>query len=100
MVETARASLAGVAALDAGVAVGFGGHIGEVVQGNIGTPNRLDFTVMGPAVNLASRLEGLCKPLQADAVFSESVAAGTEGLRPAGRHAVKGVADPVATFTL
>lgn len=100
MVETARASLAGVAALDAGVAVGFGGHIGEVVQGNIGTPNRLDFTVMGPAVNLASRLEGLCKPLQADAVFSESVAAGTEGLRPAGRHAVKGVADPVTTFTL
>lgn len=100
MVETARASLEGVASLDAGVAIGFGAHIGEVLQGNIGTPNRLDFTVMGPAVNLASRLEGLCKPLQANAVFSETVATEAPGLVPAGSHVVKGVAEPVAAFVL
>jgi len=100
MVETARTALAGVAALDSGVQIGFGGHIGEVVQGNIGTPERLDFTVMGPAVNLASRLEGLCKPLKADAVFSDTVALEELGLVPAGPQSVKGVAAPVEAFTL
>ena len=100
MVETARESLAGVEALDCDIHIGFGGHIGEVVQGNIGTPNRLDFTVMGSAVNLASRLESLCKTLNADAVFSDTVALEGLGLVPAGPQSVKGVAEPVETFTL
>ena len=100
MVDTARESIAGVAALDSGVQVGFGGHIGEVVQGNIGTPVRLDFTVMGPAVNLANRLEGLCKPLQVAAVFSDAVAVADLGLHAAGPQTVKGVATPVQVFTL
>lgn len=54
--------------------IGVGLHIGEVSYGNIGTPDRLDFTVMGPAVNLASRLESLNKPLNMSIIFSESVA--------------------------
>lgn len=100
MVEAARAAVAGVAALDDGLQVGFGGHIGEVVQGNIGTPARLDFTVMGAAVNLASRLEGLCRPLGVSAVFSDAVAVHAGGLVPAGSHMLKGVDAAVPAHVL
>ena len=102
MVETSRASLAGIAELDHPVGLGFGGHIGRVVQGNIGTPKRLDFTVMGPAVNLASRLEGLSRPLGVGAVFSEAVAGATDGLglQSMGIQRVKGVEDAVAIWVL
>ena len=51
-------------------------------------------------MNLASRLEGLCKPLGVEAVFSETVAAHTTELTAAGSHSVKGVADPVQTYVL
>ena len=54
--------------------VGFGCHIGKVVYGNIGTPTRLDFTVMGPAVNLASRLESLTKAVGVSNLFSKKTA--------------------------
>jgi adenylate cyclase len=101
MVQTACAALAAVTSLPGGTQIGFGCHLGQVVQGNIGTPTRLDYTVMGPAVNLASRLESLCKVLGADAVFSASVAeAATLPLHAAGQHPVKGVAEPVAAFVL
>lgn len=48
---------AGQAAIDFGIAL----HVGEVTYGNVGGLDRLDFTVIGPAVNLATRIEGLCK---------------------------------------
>jgi hypothetical protein len=41
-------------------------HLGEILWGNIGAADRLDFTAIGPAVNLVSRLEGLCRPVGAD----------------------------------
>ena len=41
-------------------------HLGEMLWGNIGAADRLDFTAIGPAVNLVSRLEGLCRPLERD----------------------------------
>ena len=62
------------------LSVGFGCHIGEVLYGNIGTKNRLDFTVMGPAVNLTSRLESMCKSLNAQLTVSPKVATGNENI--------------------
>ncbi len=87
--------------------MGIGLHIGEVFYGNIGAKDRLDFTVMGPAVNLASRLEGLTKPLSASILFSEKV---YQLLNEAEREelelttyppqAVKGVSKPVSVWGL
>ena len=53
--------------------LGIGLHIGEVFYGNIGARDRLDFTVMGPTVNLAARLESLTKSLGVSVLFSEQV---------------------------
>ena len=80
------------------LSVGFGCHLGEVLYGNIGTPERLDFTVMGPAVNLTSRLESLCKPLQAKLIASQQVYNVNPHLIPLGVHTVKGISEPLAVF--
>jgi adenylate cyclase len=50
-------------------------HLGEILWGNIGAADRLDFTAIGPAVNLVSRLEGLCRPLGRPVLISGAVAA-------------------------
>ena len=47
-------------------------HLGEVVYGNIGASERLDFTVVGSAVNEASRIEGMCRPLQRKVLMSNT----------------------------
>lgn len=74
-------------------------HVGEVNYGNIGSPTRLDFTVIGPAVNLASRLQGLGKelgfPIVASGVMSRMT---TLPLRPLGTHEVRGVREPVDVY--
>jgi class 3 adenylate cyclase len=76
-------------------------HLGDVEFGNIGTPTRLDFTVIGPAVNMASRLEGLTKEIGRHVVASASFAAATSAvLEPLGEHRLRGIADPVAVFGL
>lgn len=81
------------------LSVGFGCHMGEVLYGNIGTENRLDFTVMGPSVNLTSRLEGLCKSLKAQLVVSPIVAEhNKEILQSYGVHELKGVAEPIEVW--
>lgn len=76
-------------------------HLGEVTYGNIGAPNRLDFTVIGPAVNHATRIEKLAGRLGRPLVTSASFAAAVRTpLISLGTHALAGVADPQEVFTL
>jgi adenylate cyclase len=83
------------------LAFGMALHLGEMLWGNIGTADRLDFTAIGPAVNLVGRLEGLCKPLGHSVLVSGSVAAQTTApLIPLGEHMLRGIAQPCSVFAL
>ncbi|MBM3486124.1 MAG: adenylate/guanylate cyclase domain-containing protein [Alphaproteobacteria bacterium] len=74
-------------------------HVGDVMYGNVGAASRLDFTVIGPAVNRVARLEGLAGSLGRDLVTSaEFAAAATRPLVAIGRHALKGIADPLEVY--
>jgi adenylate cyclase len=79
-------------------------HLGDVLYGNVGATDRLDFTVIGPAVNEVARIEALCEPLGRSVLASaEFVAAATEAngrLESLGRHALRGVKDPKEIFAL
>ena len=76
-------------------------HLGEIFWGNIGAADRLDFTAIGPAVNLVSRLEGLCRPLGKTVLISGSFAAETGiSLIPLGTHELRGIASPCPVFTV
>jgi adenylate cyclase len=76
-------------------------HLGEMLWGNIGAADRLDFTAIGPAVNLVSRLEGLCRPLGKTVLASGALAAQTEmPLVPLGTHVLRGIATQCEVFTL
>ena len=87
----------GLAPLPFGVAL----HLGAMLWGNIGAADRLDFTAIGAAVNLVSRLEGLCRPLDRAVLISGAFAAETTApLIPLGTHALRGIAAPCAVFTV
>jgi adenylate cyclase len=77
-------------------------HLGEVMFGNIGASQRLDFTVIGPTVNYAARLEKLCSPLDRTVLLSSAMAAllPDAGLEPLGDHALKDIDHPQAVFGL
>ncbi len=78
-------------------------HVGEVLYGNVGATDRLDFTVIGPAVNEVARIEALCEPLgERVLVSAEFVAAmGDDArLQSLGRHVLRGVREPKAIFAL
>lgn len=80
---------------------GFALHLGDVMYGNIGAPDRLDFTVIGAAVNNAARLEELSAGLGVTVIVSEAVAreSGRE-LAALGSHTPRGAAKPQALYTL
>jgi adenylate cyclase len=76
-------------------------HLGEILWGNIGAADRLDFTAIGSAVNLVSRLEGLCRPLGKSVLVSGALAEQSDAsLVPLGTHALRGIASACAVFTL
>lgn len=79
-------------------------HLGDVEYGNIGSTDRLDFTVVGPAVNKVSRIEAMCRPLERDVVLSSAFAKAATGcqdrLVSLGRYALRGVRQPEELYTL
>jgi adenylate cyclase len=80
---------------------GIGVHVGDVMYGNIGSRSRLDFTVIGPAVNMASRLEALTKQLGKTVLLSRAFADFVEGdfdLERVGEYPVRGFNDPIEIF--
>ena len=80
---------------------GIGLNEGEVVYGNVGAPDRLDFTVIGPAVNRTARLEELTKTLGAPMLMSAAFAARLDRpVRSLGFHHLRGVAQPQEVFAL
>jgi adenylate cyclase len=76
-------------------------HVGDVVYGNIGGEDRLDFTTIGPAVNLVARLQQLSKRVDRPLLMSEEFAALCDRpLLSLGFHPVRGISEPREVFTL
>ena len=79
-------------------------HVGQVFYGNIGSVDRLDFTVVGPAVNEVSRIESMCRSLEqrviVSAAFAEAAGHSRRDLLSLGRYALRGVRRPQELFTL
>jgi adenylate cyclase len=107
--RAARAARAAVAACNpdriaagrAEIRYGLALHLGEVTYGNIGAPNRLDFTVIGPAVNHATRIEKVAAKLDRRIVTSASFAAAAQAsLISLGTHSLPGVVEPQEVFGL
>ena len=80
---------------------GIGLHRGDVTYGNIGSSDRLDFTVIGAAANEAARIQDLCKVLDTPVLISSEFAERFSGdLVSLGRHALRGVETKLEVLTL
>jgi len=95
-----RRAAAGLPVTDTHVAL----HLGELLYGNLGSARRLDFTVLGPAVNEAARIEALCgsleQPIIVSSAFAEAAGDARSRLVSLGRYAMKGVGRPQELFTV
>jgi adenylate cyclase len=77
-------------------------HVGKVCYGNVGSRERLDFTVLGPAVNEASRIAAMCRSIDQPVLMSAAFANVGDIKRrlvSVGRYALRGVAHPQELFT-
>ena len=80
---------------------GLGLHVGDVMFGNIGVPERLEFSVIGPAANEVARIEGLTKTLgQRTLASAEFARCLPDRFESAGEHRLKGVGAPLEVVTL
>ncbi|MBY3068652.1 adenylate/guanylate cyclase domain-containing protein [Rhizobium laguerreae] len=80
---------------------GVGVHVGDVMYGNIGSRTRLDFTVIGPAVNVASRLESLTKEVKRPVLLSRAfveMAGCAQDMDSLGTFPLRGLGEPVDVF--
>jgi adenylate cyclase len=80
---------------------GIGVHVGDVMYGNIGSRRRLDFTVIGPAVNIASRLESLTKETKRPVLLSRAfveLAGCASSMEHLGSYPVRGIGEPIEVF--
>jgi adenylate cyclase len=98
---SARRAAEGVAVTTAHVGL----HVGEVFYGNIGSEDRLDFTVVGPAVNEVSRIASMCRSVDRELLTSEAFrtgldAAGRNYLVSTGRYALRGIGRAQDLYTL
>jgi adenylate cyclase len=79
-------------------------HAGEILYGNIGAENRLDFTVIGPTVNLTSRISGMHRSVGQSIILSEAVRRAAQptphDLVSLGRYMLRGVSEPIELFTI
>jgi adenylate cyclase len=75
-------------------------HFGEVAYGNVGSGERLDYTVIGTDVNLAARVAGLCGPLNAPLLLTEQFTGEVSNIdfESHGQHKLKGLVEPVEVF--
>ena len=80
---------------------GVGLHFGTVLYGNVGSPDRLDFTILGDAVNLAARIEACCAELGRSLLFSSAFGGKlAEPTELVSRRRLKGVAEQVPLYTI
>jgi adenylate cyclase len=82
------------------LAFGIALHLGDVLYGNIGTPTRIEFTVIGAAANEAARIESLCRQFEVSLLVSDRVVRHVDGnWKSLGRHKLRGVGEPMELFT-
>jgi adenylate cyclase len=95
-VRQSKASECGETPLEIVIAL----HYGTVIYGNVGAADRLDFTVIGPAVNLVSRIEAIAKSLDLPLIVSDDFArAHGKTLKSLGQHQLRGLDQPHELFT-